>query len=431
MTKSRPVSRRFWKFLKYLPRPLRAAFIRSKFDVLKELPAGVLLKQAETQDEISQALNIVYEAYLDLGYIDPHPDRMRFNKFLALPTSVFLVAKIGDEVVGTLTIIPDSALGLPLDQSWDLNHLRAKGHLLGEISSLCIKKSHKFRRGALLLPLCKLMFIFCRDILKVDTIVISTTKEVENFYTDILLFETDRKKHGDPNFVVKGNPSSFCYLTFNQELYDRYKKVYGHKPFNKNLYHFFCELNDVAYILTPDPKLSVHGYLSRKNHALALLLREHSALKKDIGSFDSMVIRNLTASSPVIEPSSGEITRRRLLQRIVVRQQAWLFIPDEGSPVQATILDISYEGFQIRTFRPVLIEKRFLDKERPVVLVLSLPSGPSAIKATIKWSGEKNQLGCKLVDQWNADWDEYLSCVWREIEDNSEKADAAPEKKTA
>ncbi len=44
----------------------------------------------------------------------PDPSGMRVTIYHALPTTTTLCAKIGDQVVGTLSLIRESALGVPL-----------------------------------------------------------------------------------------------------------------------------------------------------------------------------------------------------------------------------------------------------------------------------------------------------------------------------
>ena len=51
----RPIERKFWSYLKFLPTFVRAHYLRSKFEVAAELPQELVLKQAETEDEINAA----------------------------------------------------------------------------------------------------------------------------------------------------------------------------------------------------------------------------------------------------------------------------------------------------------------------------------------------------------------------------------------
>ena len=158
--------RRFlWTLLRHLPQFLKDKLIRSFFEVDYTLPDDLVFKQAETVDEVTQALGLVYEAYLELNYISQSEARIRFNKFLALPSTVILIAKQNEEVIATLSIVPDSSMGLPSEVAWPITKYREQHQMLAEISALSIKKSYRSRRGRLLFSLCKYMFLYCRDIL--------------------------------------------------------------------------------------------------------------------------------------------------------------------------------------------------------------------------------------------------------------------------
>lgn len=66
----RPVTRKFWSYLKYLPSALRKKLIRSKFQLADDLPSELELKIAETKSEIEQALKLVHDSYVELGYME-------------------------------------------------------------------------------------------------------------------------------------------------------------------------------------------------------------------------------------------------------------------------------------------------------------------------------------------------------------------------
>lgn len=307
----RPVSRKFWSLLKYLPGFVRAPIIRSKFDVELDLPKEITLKQAETEDEIKQALKLVYDSYVELDYIDRNAAEMRFSKYHALPSTVILVAKWQDEVIGTLSILPDSPFGLPAETTWSLEKYRSQGQIIAEISSLSIKKHFRMRRGKLLLPLCKIMYLYCTKALKLDGIVIATTLEVEPFYTDILLFEKVVKKTGQAHQLVKGNPSSCCFLKFGDDLEERYKEIYNTKPIRKNLYHFFTQAM-TPNIQLPEPKNCIQSYTTQKNLSQAQILEEHSELIQEFSDFEKLILKNsdLTDALPESLSPKNENTIR-------------------------------------------------------------------------------------------------------------------------
>jgi hypothetical protein len=74
---------------------------------------GALIRRAETLDELRQAYRLVHDAYVEAGYIQPHSSRMRARVFDASPNMATFIAKVGQRVVGVLSIVADSPkLGL-------------------------------------------------------------------------------------------------------------------------------------------------------------------------------------------------------------------------------------------------------------------------------------------------------------------------------
>lgn len=274
--KARPISRKIWNYLRFMPKSLRTQVIRGQFDIIYEHDPNLVLKMAETQDEISQALSLLYKSYLNLGYIDPHPAQLRISENIVHPTTMILIAKYGEEVVGTISILLDSEIGLPVDQSWDLSQLRKNGKILGEISGLGIKKNYKMRRGQLLLLLCKVMYVYAKNILKLNRIVIATTSEVEPFYTDVILFKVLGGRRDVKHDLVKGNPSIAAYLDLDYAE-KKYHKEYGDKEPERNLYRFFCETeHSCIHLVEPDQTLQ--KTLNQKNKSMDKLISQNPSV---------------------------------------------------------------------------------------------------------------------------------------------------------
>lgn len=410
--KRRPISRRFWSYLKYLPRSFRVEIIRSQFEVEYDLPEHIVLKQAETEDEIKQALKIVHDSYVELNYIDPTESQLRFSKFHALPTTVILVAKWQNEVIGTLSIIPDSALGLPSDTTWPLDRYRKNGNVIAEISSLAIKKDFRMRRGKLLLPLCKIMYQFCTQILQLDGIIIATTVEVEPFYTDILLFETVVDKTGQEHQMVKGNPSSCCYLPLNKNTVQGYRETYSHRKPNRNLYRFFVE-EKTPNIQLPDMRKCVQAYTLKKNIAQASLLHQHESLSRDFSAYDMMVMKNLdiTDKLPVqFNEAYENMFPNRKKVRMETRVVGWVFLKGNFEPLKCQILDVSEDGFQLN-----LKNNSFkMTKGDSLMLVLDFEGQHIQCKARVMWSKYDARIGC-LITETNEDWQLLVDQISMEL----------------
>jgi len=408
----RPISRKFWSFLKFAPKALRQHFIRTKFEVDLNLPPEITLKQAETEEEIRQALNIVHDSYVELEYMDPTESQLRFSKFHALPTTVILVAKWEDEVIGTLSIIPDSALGLPADMTWSLDKFRKNGKVIAEISSLAIKKDFRMRRGKLLMPLCKIMYLYCTKLLKLDGIVIATTMEVEPFYTDILLFKKVVATTGQEHKLVKGNPSSCCYLELDDKLIESYRKIYSKKPLNRNLYHFFMHHN-TTNIHLPVQKQCIQSYMIQKNSSQAQIMKDHRSLTHEFSDSDKQVIKNLDITGTFTEPLASGITDEgptRTNPRAEIRAQAWCFFENDRQPLLCRIMDISKTGFKM------ILKKsdRNVNKEDQFILVLDFHGKLIQCKAEIKWIQSQTKAGCHVLEP-SKGWDQLMEEILIEV----------------
>lgn len=274
----KPVTRKkLWHLLRYLPVPIRKRILRAKFEICYELDSQYVFKVAETSDEIEQAMKIVHDSYAHLGYIDRKAEGLHFNAHLCLPTTSIFVIKFKNEVIGTMSLVPDSPLGLPSEATWNLSSIKAQTPRIGEVSSLAIKRGHKTSKGHLLLTLCKFLYEYS-SVLKIDGVVFAATLEVEPFYTDVLLFEKVVAKTGQAHKLVKGNRSTCCFLDFNK-VRSQYIKEYGRKEKARNLFYFFTDFVSPNFKL-PKNIVSLELSLYRKNFAVSNLLIKHPTLKR-------------------------------------------------------------------------------------------------------------------------------------------------------
>ena len=104
----------------------------------------VEFRAALTTDELKAAARLVYREYCRRGYVPPHDEGLRLTIFHAIPDTVMFLAVhqiLG--VIGTVTLIPDSPLGLPMDDVYgpELADLRARGHRLAEASMFAFDRT--------------------------------------------------------------------------------------------------------------------------------------------------------------------------------------------------------------------------------------------------------------------------------------------------
>jgi hypothetical protein len=149
---------------------------------------GFSFKVASGLADVVAALRLVHACYVDLGLMDPHPAGLRLlPHHLLSDTRVFLAREL-EETVATLTLIPDTPFGLPLDDAYRdrIDELRRQGRRPVELS--CLALAPRYRRHDLLLYLFQLMHVFARGNGYDDLCVVVAPKH-GRFYRDILLFE--------------------------------------------------------------------------------------------------------------------------------------------------------------------------------------------------------------------------------------------------
>lgn len=70
--------------------------------------------QVNSNEDLQEAFNLVSAEYKKDGYIDAgaNPDIPAYN---FLPTSAIFMAKSGEEIIGTVTVVGDGKKGLPME----------------------------------------------------------------------------------------------------------------------------------------------------------------------------------------------------------------------------------------------------------------------------------------------------------------------------
>ena len=114
------------KLIASLPRGRRFAVYRSFVECNPAPNERLVLKIAETQEELEACFSLLHDAYVGSGFMKPDPSGMRVTIYHALPTTTTLCAKWDGQVVGTLSLIRESALGFPLQRIFDLGISQAE-----------------------------------------------------------------------------------------------------------------------------------------------------------------------------------------------------------------------------------------------------------------------------------------------------------------
>ncbi|SFK95426.1 hypothetical protein SAMN04488518_112112 [Pseudovibrio ascidiaceicola] len=203
-------------------------------------PENVIFKLADTPDELSQVCRLLYDSYTQVGYMKEDGSGYRFTPFYVLPSCYTLIAKQGDTVIGTTTIIIKSLEELPVEQIFSLKHIQRWNRRIAEASSLTIHPDHRSQDGALIHALLKYMFQVAREDLGVHDLVMASTPKHMVFYEALLLFRRLSEEVIDAFDYVNGTTATGAYLNFT-EMHQDYAAMYKDVPDERNVFKYYME----------------------------------------------------------------------------------------------------------------------------------------------------------------------------------------------
>ncbi len=147
------------------------------------------IEVARTREDLERAYALLHDCYVGINIIDPQPSGLRCNFFSFLPTSTIIVAKLGDRVVGTMSAIKDSSLGLPSDKEFlnENNNLRKQSKILIEASALAVDPEFRGNHCVSFL-LMKYIYNYSKNCFGCDFLVCAVHPKAEDFYKAVLQF---------------------------------------------------------------------------------------------------------------------------------------------------------------------------------------------------------------------------------------------------
>lgn len=225
----------FKPVVQQLPGPIRGNIFRNRFRLNCVKNNHTIFKVANTLSELENAYRLVHDVFVTAGYIDPHPLGFRVKIHNALPETTTFIAKHHEKIALTLTLFPDSLLGVPMDSAYkrDLDKLRDQGRTIAEVGALA--SDFSVRNNGISMITNKIIINYATELLGIDDILITVHPRRRWIYESILLFEKigKIKEYED----VKGNPAVALRLDLKTAP-ERYMKKYGNKPLEKNVYDF-------------------------------------------------------------------------------------------------------------------------------------------------------------------------------------------------
>jgi len=342
----------------FLPKRLRFAIYRAFVQCDPQPDARLVLKIAETKEELEACFKLLHDAYVGSGFMKPDPSGMRVTIYHALPTTTTLCAKFDGQVVGTMSLIRESLFGFPLQAIFDLNTVREHKGQIAEVSALAVHPKFRNTGGTILFPLMKFMYNYCTTFFDTRHLVIAVNPNRIEMYESLLFFRRLTENSVDNYDFANGAPAVGATLDLKAAP-QRFEQIYDAKPDRRNLYKYFVktvlpniELPNRRYFTTNDPVMTpelLDYFFNQRTQVFAKL----DPRKKQL----LHAIYDLPAFRAVLPPvDTNETTAaQRTHQRYSVKCPGSFEIDVAGNPQRfpLMVIDLSLYGFSVLTRTPV------------------------------------------------------------------------------
>ena len=302
-----------------LPRRMRFAVYRNMVKCDATPPDKLSLKVAETKEELEACFKLLHDAYVRAGFMKPDPSGMRATLYHALPTTTTLLAKYDGRVVGTVSLIRDSALGFPMQKIFNIKKIRSAGGNIAEVSALAVHRRFQATGGMILFPLMKFMYEYSTRFFDTSHLVIAVNPRHISFYESILFFRRLKQNPVDHYDFVNGAPAVGAHLDLKLAP-EVFRSHYDAKEPEKNLYRYFLHLPmpnivfpDKRFFTTNDPVMTpelLDYFFNRRTQVFAKLSDEEKRLLHSIYDLPAY-----QAILPELPPDREQDTDRRRRHR--------------------------------------------------------------------------------------------------------------------
>ncbi|HXH81552.1 MAG TPA: hypothetical protein VNN07_01340, partial [Candidatus Tectomicrobia bacterium] len=139
--------------------------------------------------------------------------------------------------IGTVTLIPDSRLGLPIEELYgdEIAAFRAEGRRLAEVGGLAMAATHRGQGLPILLGLMRSVVLYAAEVARFDDLVVTLNPRHVDFYQRYLHFE----QFGDLKSYERVNGHPAYALRLDLRLFRSLLETFRARPARNNLYAFF------------------------------------------------------------------------------------------------------------------------------------------------------------------------------------------------
>ncbi|CCG86191.1 GNAT family N-acetyltransferase [Erwinia piriflorinigrans] len=173
---------------------------RSLHFARQKMPPDISIEPVSTLHDFCCAMRKLHTEYVRLGILKRQQGDMLFSPWLLHQGSRLLVAKKGDEVVGSISLIPQAGLGMPAEAVFG-DAIRQQGSApqrTAEIGSLCIDE--RYRGTGLLRGLYATAILYAAFWQNIDTIFIQIDSRKARFYREMLFFKSVVSSRPHPGY---------------------------------------------------------------------------------------------------------------------------------------------------------------------------------------------------------------------------------------
>ncbi|MDX9731770.1 MAG: PilZ domain-containing protein [Bdellovibrionales bacterium] len=167
----------------------RALAILRSIQFGERRPDALSISLAHSASDYVKAANLIYHSYQRRGIPFTDESEMRLLPQILTPNASVIIAKSGDQVVGTATVVGKNPLGFPMsDTMTDEEQAALFNATEGpsvEIAALAVQDAYAGKPGALYLPMAGYLIHYCRHYLNTTYIAAAIQPRLLDFYSAV------------------------------------------------------------------------------------------------------------------------------------------------------------------------------------------------------------------------------------------------------
>ncbi|MEK7357038.1 MAG: PilZ domain-containing protein [Bdellovibrionota bacterium] len=367
--------------ISFFPRTLRDELARRRLRLPLTFPSEVTVRLARSREDFEAALSL-----LDF----------RFTKYHALPSTTTLVVLVGEEIVGTASLIRSSSFGTPVDGHPDIAFLKESGSRLVTLSSFHVSPRFESR---VLFPFLKGIFDYCTSSFGAEVLAVLGDARDMEFFESVLLFERLPRHFAGPIGILR-----------MAKLHDTFARAYEKRPREQNLARFLAlkteniEIPNRPINKISDPVMTpelMREFFGERTDVFATLTDFEKQVLSDL--YDS---RDYQAVLPEPNRESRELVRRD--KRFEVDLPTRVIVPSKGQ-INGTLRNVSEHGLLFDS------ERALREGEKYTFFFPLTPTKDVVIEGVILRNEVKRRYAIRIVNA-PTEWSELIGYLENDLQ---------------